>query len=276
MTSLAPRLRFLDGDTRIIGLLGDPVRQVRAPRPLTEAMQAMGFNAVELPMHVRSEDFDMVVTALKQIGNLAGLVLTVPHKFAGLKHVDRLGPVASAAGAINALRREADGAWCGEHFDGIAFVAGLKADGQVLNGASAVVVGAGGVGCAVAAALCTEGIARLQIYDANPARARDLCSRLALNFPWLMLEPVAQPEFAAVDLAVNCTPLGMAAADPLPFDPRALPPKARVAEVVMNPAVTPLIAAAREAGLATSLGENVMTHQLGAVADFFAEMGSGP
>ena len=71
----------LDGETRLIPILGDPIAQVKSPALLSEGLAARGLNAIVPPVHARPADFAAVVTGLKRVGNVDGLVITVPHKF---------------------------------------------------------------------------------------------------------------------------------------------------------------------------------------------------
>ena len=263
-------LRFLDGETRLIGLIGDPVRQVRATWPLTEKLQAAGINALVMPMHLTSSGLDDFVAAMKAISNVDGFIFTVPHKIAALAFADQLSPLARAAGSMNVLRREHDGLWLGHMLDGMGFVSGLKADGYEPAGMTVFIAGAGGVGSAIAASLASAGASAFRLYDPDTSRARALARRLARDWPAVSAIALETADPAGADIAVNATPLGMRPDDPLPFAVAETEPHALVAEVVMKPAVTRLIDEARAAGRRVALGENVLFHQLDLMTGFFA------
>lgn len=270
MTAL-PQIRFLNGDTRVVGVLGHPVRQVRSPLPLTELMQANGFNAIQLPFHVAPKDLSQVVTACKAIGNLAGFVFTVPHKIAALDLADRLTGNAQAAGSINIMRRESDGSWLGDNLDGEAFVAGLAADGYPVAGKSVFIAGAGGAGSAVAAAIAAAGAREIRLFDPQADRSSSVASRVSNFFPntTVVVQDGACP--AGCDIAVNATYLGLRREDPFPFDLTGLPSSTLIAELVMNPAVTRLLETASKAGHPVASGENVLNFQLPRAAAFLAQ-----
>lgn len=151
--------------------------------------------------------------ALRLLGNLDGLVVTVPHKVAMLGLVDRLSDRAGLAGALNHLaRREPDGAWLGDMMDGAEFCGGLAASGFDPAGRSAFVVGAGGAGSAIAAELARLG-ARVRIFDVTAGRAGSLAA-------WLRAagcdaEAAILPNPGGADLVVNATPLGMQPGNPI-------------------------------------------------------------
>jgi shikimate dehydrogenase len=74
-------------------------------------------------------------------------------------------PAVEIAGSCNAVRRDADGRLAGDLFDGEGFVRGLRRKGCTIDGASALVVGAGGVGSAIAASIAAAGAATIAVFD---------------------------------------------------------------------------------------------------------------
>ena len=67
----------LDGETRLIPIVGDPIAQVKSPALLTEQLAGRGLNAIVPPAHVAPADFDGFVATMKRTQNVDGLVLTV-------------------------------------------------------------------------------------------------------------------------------------------------------------------------------------------------------
>jgi shikimate dehydrogenase len=158
---------------------------------LTFEMQRRGLDAVLVPLHVRVADFDRVLPGLLHLHNLDGLVFTIPFKARAAALATRLGPQAQALGVINVLARQRvaggghaiggdDGkgsegsAWVGEMFDGLGCVEGLRRHGVSLQGKAAMLIGLGGAGSAIAAAVAHERPRLLRIHDLDPAR----CERL--------------------------------------------------------------------------------------------------
>ena len=252
----------LSGETRIHLIVGDPIGQTKSPAGLTHEFAARGIDAVCIPMQVAIADLDGFMAAAKRVRNIDGIVVTVPHKLAATRHCDVLSERSRALAAVNAMRREPDGRWSGDMTDGIALVAALRAAGREPKGRTALVVGTGGAGSAVVLALAEAG-ARVAVHDIDAARRDDLVRRLAA---WTIAVGSADP--AGHDLVVNATPLGMAPGDPLPVDPARIAPGAVVADLVTKPAVTPLLAAARERGAQIVTGEDMFAPQAGILADF--------
>lgn len=270
MTMTATPFR-LDGATGLIPVLGSPVAQVRSPPALTRRLQEEGVNAINVPLHVAPGHLSSVVEALKNTANIMGFVFTVPHKIAALRLADRVTSGGSAAGSINVLRREPDGSWLGDILDGQGFVVGLRHDGHDPARHDVLIIGAGGVGGAIAAALAEAGVRALALYDIDRAKCEALARRLSSLYPSLPIKVLETPAHPAATMAVNATSLGLNPDDPLPLDLATLAPETVVAEVVMNPPVTALLEAAGARGHPVVLGENIFVHQLDKMAAFFLD-----
>ena len=259
---------MITGRTRLIAHLGVPTESFTAPMIYNPYFEAEGIAAAVMPMGVEPADFPAFLPLLFRLRNIAGALITMPHKVTAAGLVDRLGPSATICGACNAVRREADGSLTGEMFDGEGFLRGLRRKGRDPAGASALIVGAGGVGAAIAASLAAAGCARLGLHDTREGAATALAARLAARYPQLDVT-VGARDPAGFDIAVNATPLGMTPGDPLPFDTAGLSPGTLVGEVVLQPAETPLIAAARARGCETQIGTDMLFEQIPAYLDFF-------
>lgn len=263
-----PDNEFPNGEMRILGLIGDPVSQVRAPAPMTQRLRHAGLNAALVPLHVPAAVLPLAFGCLKLIRNLDGLVITVPHKIPMAELVDHCSERARLVGAINVARREADSSWSGDILDGVGFVRGLKQRGFNPEGQSAFVIGAGGAGCAVAAELAMAG-AVVRVFDVSPDRVSALVKRLSrADYP---VTAADTPDPHGARLVVNATSLGMKPDDPLPLDPALLSSQMLVADVVMKPRVTSFLEQARARGCEIQLGEAVMLFQLDAQIEFFRE-----
>ena len=149
-----------------------------------------------------------------------------------------------------------------------AFCAGLERKGRTVAGASALVVGCGGVGSAIAASLAKEGLARLALFDVNATSAQSLAERLGQHFPKLDLM-LGSNDPAGYEIVVNATPLGMNEGDPLPLDVDRLQSSAFVGEVVMKQERTPLLRAALARGCEIQVGTDMLFEQIPAYLDFF-------
>lgn len=259
---------WLTGATRLFGIVGDPIAQVRSPHIVSEALQARGLNAVLLPVHARPDDFDAVMAGLKRIANLDGLILTLPYKGRGLDHIDSIGPEAKAGGGINAMRRTADGRWHGEMFDGLGGLAALHGAGVSPTGKRVLLIGAGGAGAAIALAIALQNPACLRIAEIDPGRAAALVQQIAQIAPDLLVD-LGPADPSGFDVVINASPLGMA---DCPQSPLLRPVNATtiVFDVVAKPDETLLMADARARGALAIGGAAMIRGQVNLIADFFA------
>jgi shikimate dehydrogenase len=258
----------ITGTTRLFAVLGDPVAQVQAPALLNPLFARRGIDAVLVPVQVRAEDFTATVRGLMRVGNLDGLLVTVPHKAAAADIADECGPAAQASGSANALRPGPGGRWHADNFDGAGFVSGLASSGHDIAGRRVSLVGAGGAGSSIAAGVLAAGAAHLAIFDKDAERLASLAGRLRRRWPD-QVSAVSAPALRDVDIAVNATPLGLRPDDPLPFAPGALPTGCVVADIVMKPAQTTLLRAAAAAGRPVHPGIHMLTHQVDSYCAFF-------
>lgn len=259
----------IDGETRVVAILGDPVAQVKSPQLFNWRFAELSLNAVLIPFHVAEDKLGVVLDGLRAIANLAGVVVTVPHKVSAAKYAAALTPVARAVGAVNCLRREPDGEWTGAMFDGIGFVDGLAARGHAVGGRHILLVGAGGAGAAVAHALVEREAASLDVYDVRAdSRQNLICALRAYASKTIVREREARAS-STHDLIINATPCGMRDGDPMPVDICEAREGVLVADLIMKPATTRLLAEAKTRGLSTHEGRHLLEHSVGSIADFF-------
>jgi shikimate dehydrogenase len=258
-------LSQLNGATRLYLIVGDPVAQTKSPAGLTREFAARKANAVCIPVHVAAADFDAVMAAVKRVRNIDGIVVTIPHKFAALAHCDEATDRARVLGAVNVLCRLADGRWRGDQTDGTAMVAALRQAGCEPAGRQALLVGAGGAGSAVALALIEAGVVALGIADTDAQHRDDLVRRLAERAGMAVRAASADP--SGFSLVVNATPAGMRPGDPLPVDAARLDGGAVVADLITEPAMTPLLEAAHRRGCTVVTGTDMFAAQAGIMAD---------
>lgn len=264
---------LVTGQTKVFGIIADPIAQVRTPEILNARFAARGVDAVMVPMHVPEADLVQSMDGMRPMRNFGGWIVTVPHKTRVTALCARLGPTASVVGAANAVRRQADGSFEGEMFDGEGFVEGLRSQGRDPAGKRVLMVGAGGAAGAIAFALAQAGVACLGIANRTQARADDIVRRVRQALPQAPLETAAaDPE--GYDMVVNATSLGMRPGDALPLDVTRLDPSTLVAEIIMKPPMTALLLAARERGCVIHEGRHMLDAQADLMARFL--LGESP
>jgi shikimate dehydrogenase len=259
---------MISGKTRLIAHIGYPTESFKAPMIYNPWFDHRGIDAVVVPMGVRAEDFEPAISVLRRFTNLHGALITMPHKVSVVPLLDEASTAVQIAGACNALLLRPGGTLVGDMFDGAGFVRGVRRKGLVLRGASCLIVGAGGVGSAIAASVAAEGPASMMLFDAHAQVAEELAARLARHYPAIDVR-VGSSDPAGYTLVVNGTPLGMKPDDPLPFDVSRLAPATFVGEVVMKQEITPLLQAAKDRGCRYQVGTDMLFEMIPAYLEFF-------
>ena len=258
-------LATLSGSTRIVPIVGDPIAQVKSPAGVTSAFAEQGENAVCVPMHIAAADFSAFMQVVRLWQNCAGVIVTVPHKFAAFEACDTASDRARFLRTVNTIRRSANGRLHGDMFDGLGFVASCGDKGCEFDGRRALLIGAGGAGTAIAHAVASAGVGLLGIADIDADRCEALVARLvSAGFP----VEVHPPDATGFEIVLNATPMGMRPGDRLPVSAAGFGATAFVGDVVTDPDPSALIAAARAWGCRTSTGGDMFDKVRDLMVDF--------
>jgi shikimate dehydrogenase len=259
---------MITGNTRFLAHIGFPTHSFRAPMIYNPYFDQAGIDVVVVPMGCEAPNFPALLKSLFELTNIAGALITMPHKVSVVQLVDSVSATVKVAGACNAVRRAADGRLQGDMFDGEGFVRGAMRKGCAVQGAKAIVVGAGGVGSAIAASLAAAGAGMIGLFDTRADAAERLAGRLKAQYPALAVT-TGSNDPAGYDIVVNATPMGMDDGDPLPMDVARIAPSAFVGEVVMKREITPFLEAARARGCRYQVGTDMLFEQIPAYLEFF-------
>lgn len=255
------------GKADVFVMLAHPVGHTKSPGIFNEIFEELGLDSLMVPLSCRPEDFEVFWAGITAAENIRGAIISVPyktavyHKCAGAH--DRAARVQSA----NSVRRQADGSWYADNFDGVGFIDALKAGGHPIAGRRVLQVGAGGAGSSLAYCLAEAGAKEIRLADVDKARAEKLASLVAKAFPSCRIQ-VGEAEPTGMDMAVNATPVGMHAGDPLPLDVSRLSPDMTVVDIIMEPAETELLRVARQKGCRIQPGRPMMDFQVQAMSEF--------
>ena len=259
----------LSGATRVHIIVGDPIAQVKSPFGMTQAFELNGKDAICIPAQVPTPDLKQWFEGMSLARNVDGIIVTVPHKFDCHAFCTTNSPRADFLGAVNTIRRNADGTWHGDMFDGLGYVKAIESKGFDLNNKKALLVGAGGAGSAIAHAMVLAGVRELAIHDENTDRRESLIARL--NSLKLGHVKAGTSNPSGFDVAINATPVGMREGDPSPIDIEAITPNMFIGCVITAPAVPPLIAAARAKACNTSTGADMFVQVRELMIQFLLE-----
>ena len=258
----------ISGKTRVFMIVGDPVAQVRAPEVYNQLFATHGIDAVLVPVKVPAAQLAGFVRNAFAAENFGGFWVTIPHKAAMQALMQACDPVAEVAGAVNAVRRNASGALEGALFDGLGFIKGLDHFGIAVQDRRVLVLGAGGGGQAVAAALAQRKPSSLVIANRSIDKAQAIVDRLQPRFE-VPVSCTTSTDPAGFDVIVNCTSQGLKADDALPTDPARMDAGASVVDIIMTREPTPFLAACRASGLNAHAGFEMLVQQVPEYMRFF-------
>lgn len=259
---------MIRGSTGLIAHIGFPTHAFKAPMIYNPYFAQAGIDVVVVPMGCRAQHYPEFLRAVFTLDNIRGALITMPHKVTTLPLLDEVSTAARIAGACNAVRRSADGHLQGDMFDGEGFVRGLLRKGCRVAGERALVVGAGGVGSAIAASMAAAGIATIGLFDIHAPSAEALAKRLVQHYPALQVQTgTHDPD--GFGIVVNATPMGMNHDDPMPMDVARIAPEAFVGEVVMQREMTAFLQAVQARGCRFLVGTDMLFEQIPAYLDFF-------
>ena len=246
-------------------VVGNPVAHSRSPsihaRFARQTGQDIEYGRLLAPL----DGFVEAVERFRDDGG-SGLNVTVPFKLEAFAWVGRRSPRAQAAGAVNTLRFDPEGAF-GDNTDGAGLVRDIESRlGVALSGRSVLVLGAGGAARGVLGPLLDAGVARLTIANRTPAKALELVDAFA-DYATGGAKPLAASavplrarlqacEFALLDagfdVIVNATSAGISGTR-LPVADTVFEAAALAYDMFYAPRDTAFVAQARAAGCARAV-----------------------
>lgn len=251
----------------LTGLIGAPIAHSASPAMHERAAEALGLRGHYQLIEVAGADaagLRMMLEGVRRLG-FAGVNVTYPYKEAVVPLLDALAPGAASMGAVNTVVVR-DGRLTGHNTDTTGFA---RAVTPLLapSGNAIALIGAGGVGKAIAFALASQEVADIRIFDSEPARAEKLAAMLAPRGARV----AAGVEDALEDATglVNGTPVGMLPNRDTPVPARLLRADLWVADAVYSPLITPLLAAAREKGAKIMTGRDLAIYQAADAFELF-------
>ena len=260
----------ISGKTRLCGIIGDPIEHTMSPVMHNAAFRQVGVDYLYVPFRVRQEELAKAIDGVRAL-NIRGLNVTIPHKVAVIRFLDKLDHLAKKIGAVNTIVND-NGVLTGYNTDGAGFLQALLEKGIEPEGKSIVILGAGGASRAISFFLADRGgnlviLNRLLELD----WAKDLARRISQTFSKevealeLNRENLARVLDRA-DIVVNATSMGMTPnIDETPVTSDLLKPDLTVFDIVYNPIKTRLLREAEAAGARTISGLDMLVWQ-GALA----------
>jgi len=250
-----PRLEPVD---EIFGIVGDPISRSLSPRLHNAGFRALGRRALYLPFH--APDFaDFWTTLIEERGleslgaSVGALCVVSPHKEIAVSAAPARTPMVARTCSTNFFVNEG-GVWTADTTDPEGVLLTLRERRVEPRNQRVAVVGCGGSGRAIAAALQQAG-ADVTLVNRGFDRAS-----LAIRLLQLPFVPLASFSPRGYDIVVNATPVGYRAGD-IPFDPAGLGDDAVVIDLVYGQEPTSLVSATRARGQVTIDGRDVLRTQ---------------
>lgn len=272
----------ISGATKLVGLIGSPVQHSMSPVMHTDSFKQLGVDAVYVAFDVTPDRLGDVVKGLAEMGAV-GYNVTMPCKTLVGQYLDGLSPAAELMGAVNTVVIK-DGKSYGHNTDGSGFIENLRRHGFDPEGKVVTIVGAGGAGSAIFTQLALDGVACINIFnlkddfwDATRERVVDLAHKTGVPMVLNDLDNKEQLARAVKNssLFINATRVGMPPLDDqCTIEEDMLHDGLFVADTVYDPRETKLIKMAKEHGLQTAPGIEMLLQQaaLGEKIWFDADM----
>jgi quinate/shikimate dehydrogenase (NAD+) len=253
----------------LVGLIGRNIQGSLSPALFADAFAAAGIDGF---YHLLDADrlpakLPELLGAIKAAG-FAGANITYPFKQDILPLLDAIDPEAAQVGAINTVAIAPDGRTTGHNFDRHgwrnSFAETLGEDSA--RGKTAVLIGAGGAGRAVAFALMDLGVGTLVLHDLDLARAKALAADVAKHYgaARCRLADDLERDIVAADGIINAAQTGMSGFPGNPVPVAAIRPTHWAADVIYTPAETEFLKAAAANGARTLNGSGMVVHQAAA------------
>lgn len=251
-----------------LAVIGHPISHSASPRMHQPALDDAGIDASYIAIDVEPGKVAEAFAKMQEEGYY-GCNVTVPHKLEAMAACDELTEDAKALGATNTIVFREDGTLLGHNTDGAGLSQAIREDfGKSLTELRVLILGAGGgAGRAIATQCCREGSPAVYLSNRTQEKLEPIAIDLVDNHGAKLVTTLSTDaesliEAASrVDLIINATSLGLKESDPLPIPAEAILPQHMVYDAIYNPPVTPLLAAANQAGAKTSNGLSMLLHQ---------------
>lgn len=252
-----------------LGLIGTPIKQSLSPIIHQMAMKTLGIIGSYELIETAPEDLVDAIKYLKS-NDYAGFNVTIPLKVPITLFLEEVDDIANLAGSVNTVKIAADKFLYGYNTDVFGFKMGFS-EGQrrSLIGKKATILGTGGVSRAVVLALKELGIKNIEFYSGHLEKANELITFFKEKFPQISFEIKSyssKMDLSSSACLINTTPLGTYGkyCGVSPVDEKALnslKEEAIVYDLVYNPRTTELLRQAKNIGLTTISGIDMLIYQ---------------
>src|SRR5699024_6518968 len=155
---------MLDYNTKLIGLIGNPLHQSFAPKMYNKVFKKLNLNVSYIPFEIDQKYIEEVVNGMKYM-NFIGFNVTKPYKISIIPYLDKIDETAKQIGAVNTVVIK-DKKAIGYNTDGDGFLKGLNYKTKFnLKNSNICVLGSGGSARAICFVMAKQGVKKLYITD---------------------------------------------------------------------------------------------------------------
>ncbi len=264
---------YSNSETKLIALLGFPVKHSISPQFQNTALETLGINTKYLAFEVSPEKVKSAFKGLNALGAI-GANITVPHKETIFKLCDKCSPEAKVIEAVNTVKFE-KGKAIGYNTDAYGLAAALKDGKQKFKDAKVVILGGGGAARAAVTQAIFDGALEICVLNRTVSKAQSLVKDISEIVKLLPDEerPETFPDFTVggyeiikqslkdSSILINASSVGLKRDDPQLFDYKIIESKTFVYDMIYNPPITPLLLGAKRKGCKTANGITMLLHQ---------------
>ena len=204
----------INGKTRTCGIIGNPVEHTMSPVIHNTLSQSMGINMAYVPFHVKDGQLEAAVKGAYGL-NILGMNVTVPYKSDVVAQLAEIDPLAEKIGAVNTLVRT-EGGYKGYNTDMTGLLRAMKSDGINIEGEEVIILGAGGVGRAVAFLCAANGADKVYLLNRNVEKADSVAAEVNKALATEHVEPMALSDYQKLlrgaenrYVVIQCTSVGL-------------------------------------------------------------------
>jgi 3-dehydroquinate dehydratase/shikimate dehydrogenase len=252
----------INNETSVYGIIANPIGHSLSPLIHNRSYIEQKINAVYVPFQLEDSDVLLFLDRAVEFG-ISGISVTIPHKVKVVERLTKIEPAVDKIGACNTIVFKND-ELIGYNTDYMAAASSIEAamggdiknEIGILQGKSALVLGAGGAGMALVYGLKKRG-AIVTVTDTINEKATELSIQLGCEIVRWEDRYNSKPE-----ILVNCTPVGMHPnINETPFEKEKLYAGMVVFDAVYNPENTLLLKSARERGCKAVSGVEMFVGQ---------------
>ena len=204
-------IKEIDGKTATCGLIGNPVEHTVSPTIHNTLASDLGINMVYVPFYVEKGQLEAAVKGAYGL-NIRGCNVTVPYKSDVIEYLADIDDLARKIGAVNTLVRT-EGGYKGYNTDITGLFRAMKSDNVSLENEKVVILGAGGVGRAVAFMCAVNGADRIYLLNRTVEKAKQVADEVNLAVGKERVIPMSMSDYEQLSengyIVIQSTSVGL-------------------------------------------------------------------